>query len=256
MIRIDRPATVPAGLAPGAGLAAAKGSLHDGDPALYATHKGVFAFDGSVYGCTTVRDSLKAAQHRKCCFCESRVEHVGLGEIEHFRPKAAWRQASGSKLMRPGYYWLAYDWDNLLWSCKTCNGRHKLNTFPVEDPTTRDCPGRSIVHEVPLLIDPTVVEPRDHIRFELERAYALTPMGQTTIDVLQLNREPLLDERRIKRNEIVFAQNSVEKSARLKEAPGVEELKTLAEAASPASPYSSMAQDLLAHLAATAPTGT
>lgn len=253
MIRIDRPALVPAGLGPGPGLAATKAALHDADPDLYATHKGVFAFEGAVYGCTTVRDSLRTAQHRKCCFCESRVEHVGLGEIEHFRPKGAWRQAKGSKLMRPGYYWLAYEWENLLWSCKVCNGKHKANTFPLGDPTTRNCVGRSTAGETPLLINPTVIDPRDHIRFELERAIADTELGETTIDVLQLNREQLLEERRARLNAIVLAQEASERAASAGEQPSERAARTLAEAALPTSAYSSMAIDLLADLGATAP---
>lgn len=253
MIRIQRPAVAPAGLGPGAALVAAKSALHDADPALYATHKGRFDFDEDVYGCVAVREILRTAQHRKCCFCESRVEHVGSGEIEHFRPKAAWRQAPGSKLTRPGYYWLAYEWENLLWSCKTCNGRHKKNTFPLVDPSVRDCVGRSTVAEAPLLVDPVALEPRDHIRFEVERAFALSPLGQSTIDVLQLNREQLLEERRERVNAIILAQESIEKSARLGEPPSDRATTTLATATLPASPYSSMAIDLLADLAATAP---
>ena len=251
MIRIDRPALVPPVLAQGPVLVATKAALHDGDPALYATRKGRFAFDEAVYGCETVRDSLRQAQHRKCCFCESRFEHVGAGEIEHFRPKAAWRQARGAKLVRPGYYWLAYEWCNLLWSCKTCNGKHKLNVFPLEDPGVRNCVGRSIAAETPLLIDPSTVNPRDHIRFELERALPITSLGETTIDVLQLNRESLLEERRRTLNEIVLAQESSEKSLRLGELPSARATRTLAEAPLPTSPYSSMARDLLADLGAT-----
>ena len=253
MIRIERPAVVPVGLGAGPGLAAAKAALHDADPVLYSTHKGKFAFHGGIYGCTTVRDSLKVAQHQKCCFCESRIEHVGDGEIEHFRPKAAWRQAPGSKLMRPGYYWLAYEWDNLLWSCRTCNCRHKGNTFPLAVPAIRNCVGRCTAGEAAMLVDPTACDPRTHIQFELEVAKAGSEEGQMTIDVLQLNRELLLDMRRDKLNEIVLAQESVEKSARLGEEPSPRSLATLADAASPASPYSSMAIDLLADLAGTTP---
>ena len=76
MIRIHRPPVVPEGLAGGPPLVADACALHDGDPDLFATSKGKFDFDGSVYGCETVRSSLKGAQFYKCCYCESRVEHV------------------------------------------------------------------------------------------------------------------------------------------------------------------------------------
>jgi uncharacterized protein (TIGR02646 family) len=248
MIRIDRPAVVPAGLAPGVALANAKAALHDADIVLYSTRRGRFAFDDTVYGCPTVRESLKAAQHHKCCFCESRVEHIAYGEIEHFRPKAEWRQSRGSRISRPGYYWLAYDWDNLLWSCKTCNGRHKGCIFPLAEPANRDCPGRSLAGEAPLLVDPTRTDPRLHIRFKLNVAEGLTDLGETTIDVLGLNREQLLEQRQEKVNEIMLAWEAVEDAAQAGTPPRARAVATLERAVQPTSAYSSMAIDLVADL--------
>jgi hypothetical protein len=50
-----------------------------------------FAFDRDVYSNTTVKASLRIAQHDKCSFCEPKVTHIAFGDIEHFRPKAAFR---------------------------------------------------------------------------------------------------------------------------------------------------------------------
>ncbi len=76
----------------------------------------------SVYGHRAVRSALAACQFGKCCFCESKIQHVMSGEVEHFRPKGGVRQRRSDPLDRPGYYWLAYDWSNLLLSCQSCNG--------------------------------------------------------------------------------------------------------------------------------------
>jgi uncharacterized protein (TIGR02646 family) len=256
MIRIHRPPVVPEGLAGGPPLVADACALHDGDPDLFATSKGKFDFDGSVYGCETVRSSLKGAQFYKCCYCESRVEHVSYGEIEHFRPKAAWRQERRSQLTRPGYYWLAYAWENLLWSCKACNGRHKGILFPLEDPAARDCAGRSIEAEAPLLVDPTRMDPRDHIRFKLEEAIPLTRCGEITIEVLALNREGLREERRGHLARLVAQWNNIQTARELGgealvRAYVLDALRSVGHAVHPRAPYSSMAIDLIADLEAT-----
>lgn len=92
MIRIDRPADAPDELGDGVDLVQLKINAHDGNPALYTTLAGKFTFDVAVYGDQNVREVLKTSQRWKCCFCESKIEDVSYGEIEHFRPKAAWRQ--------------------------------------------------------------------------------------------------------------------------------------------------------------------
>lgn len=256
MIRIHRPTVVPAGLAGGPPLVTAACALHDSDPDLFATAKGKFDFDDGVYGCETVRSSLKDAQSLKCCYCESRVEHISYGEVEHFRPKAAWRQERRSRLTRPGYYWLAYSWENLLWSCKTCNGRHKGTIFPLEDPGARDCAGRSIAGEAPLLVDPTRMDPRDHIRFKLEEAIPRTERGDSTIEVLALNRESLREERRGHLERLVAQWYNVQDAKELGgEAMARDQvrdaMRSLEHAVLPRACYSSMAIDLLVDLEAT-----
>src|SRR5437016_1604606 len=92
-------------------------------PADYQRGTKTFAFDASLYGAATVKDTLRIAQHKKCAFCESYFAHVGFGDVEHFRPKAGYKQRDSDELKRPGYYWLAYDWSNLFYSCQLCNQR-------------------------------------------------------------------------------------------------------------------------------------
>lgn len=68
--------------------------------------------------------------------CESKIGHIGYGDVEHFRPKAGWIQ-NIEQLHEPGYYWLAYEWENLLLSGQRCNQHHKKNFFPLIKPSDR-----------------------------------------------------------------------------------------------------------------------
>jgi len=94
-----------------------------------------FSFNSDIYGAKSVKNKLKGVQRNKCCFCEARVAHVSHGDVEHFRPKGGFQQDEGDELIKPGYYWLAYDWSNLFLSCQICNQIHKKNLFPLADPT-------------------------------------------------------------------------------------------------------------------------
>lgn len=59
----------------------------------------------SRYKTDDIKEKLDALYHHKCAYCENIVEQ---GHVEHYRPKQQ-------------YYWLAYSWDNLMYSCPTCN---------------------------------------------------------------------------------------------------------------------------------------
>ncbi len=85
-------------------------------------------FNSKIYGHRKVKEALIHSQAGKCCFCESMFRHIGHGDVEHFRPKAGWVQAD-EPLNKPGYFWLAYDFDNLLLSCEICNQIHKKKIF-------------------------------------------------------------------------------------------------------------------------------
>ena len=80
-----------------------------------------FKADPKIYGGSQVKKMLKRAQHNKCCFCEkNQVDEYGA--VEHFRPKSGYKiDKNQKKLTKPGYYWLAYEWTNLLFVCAACN---------------------------------------------------------------------------------------------------------------------------------------
>jgi uncharacterized protein (TIGR02646 family) len=180
----------------------ARGDLcaaYERSPEEYASGAKTFAFDDSIYAADEVKRALRAAQHDKCAFCESRFTHTGYGDIEHFRPKAGYKQRETDTLRRPGYFWLAYEWGNLFHSCQLCNQRFKRNLFPLKDGRSRARPQRrDVSKEAPLLIDPSTQDPGRYIGFREEYVFAVggCPEGKATIEVLGLNREELVEVRR------------------------------------------------------------
>jgi uncharacterized protein (TIGR02646 family) len=202
MIRIHKPATAPPKLTiEGKKKAAEHHTEYLTNASDYQSNNKKFNFDSSIYNHSTVKDALVLAQHQKCCFCERLVGHDG--DVEHFRPKSAYTQ--NKKLERPGYYWLAYDWDNLYLSCSACNQRQKRNLFPIDDPKKRaHLHDGNITIENPLFIDPGKDEPSKYIGFRGEMPYAIrgNKKGKITIENLGLDRN-ILNEVRFKHLEMM-----------------------------------------------------
>jgi uncharacterized protein (TIGR02646 family) len=155
-------------------------------------------FKSNIYGHSDVKELLIDSHHGKCCYCEAAFTHVAHGDVEHFRPKAGWVQDK-EPLNKPGYYWLAYDWDNLLFSCQICNQTHKRNHFPLLDAATRaNSHQQAIAVEQPVLIHPANENPEDFISFREEIPVAVNgnTRGEGTIKKLGLDRESLNEKRR------------------------------------------------------------
>ena len=209
-------------------------------------------FRNSIYAHQSVKDTLRVAQNGKCAFCESKYEHIAYGDVEHFRPKAGFKQSVADELEHPGYYWLTYAWDNLFLSCTLCNQQFKANLFPLRDPRHR-CrhPDHQLTRESPLLIHPAFEDPELFITFVGETAKPKrgggAQKGRTTIDSLGLNRDPLRSKRyeaferlkaMVEARELLLIQNQVSVNS-----PAVEKLETLIQAALlPSAEYSSMAK--------------
>lgn len=152
----------------------------------------------------------------KCAYCESRVSSNQYGDVEHYRPKGRITHPDTNKPIRasagthdhPGYYWLAYDWKNLLLACELCNSPShrsearrrigKWDHFPLVDETRRAQQPGDEVHEEPLLINPLVEDPSEHLDLDPLTGVlsAKSPRGQACIDMLGLNERGLPDERR------------------------------------------------------------
>lgn len=161
-----------------------------------------FDFNRGIYAHDDVKEALRLSHHGKCCYCESHIEHVGWSNVEHWRPKGAVRQAEDSDLLRPGYYWLAYEWSNLLLSCQKCNTGFKKDLFPLANPGERARSHKDAVEkEEPLLLNLGDEDPAEFIEFRGEIAHARqgNVRADTTIRVLGLNERAPLEEKRRRR---------------------------------------------------------
>jgi uncharacterized protein (TIGR02646 family) len=159
-------------------------------------------FDSKIYGHTNVKEMLIKLQDNKCCFCESKIGHISYGDVEHFRPKAGWVQGN-ENLNKPGYYWLAYEWSNLLLSCEICNQRYKKNYFPLVEGSLRALSHNDEVNEENhIFLNPNTEDVEEFITFKEEIPVSVSEniRGKETISKLGLDRKLLNEERRKKLN--------------------------------------------------------
>jgi 5-methylcytosine-specific restriction endonuclease McrA len=170
--------------------------LYDKNKQSYNNGKETFIFATEVYGSTSVKSSLEAAHYKKCCYCESVFEATSYGEVEHYRPKGVISPKKKGRKIHPGYYWLAYEWNNLLYICKRCN-RNKSYYFPLEDDSMRARNhNENIANESPLFVKPSIDDPLMHISFREDAIFGLTVKGKMTIEYLKLDRIGLFESRR------------------------------------------------------------
>lgn len=134
------------------------------------------------------KKQLKKESNNKCAYCEADTRVVAHGDVEHFRPKNV-------------YWWLAYCYDNYLYSCQICNQTFKSNKFPISgkklpsprvaknstatrlksmaetltpDPLDTDADPKlddfiaSIIKEEPDLIDPYMFDPEEVLVWEVD----------------------------------------------------------------------------------------
>jgi uncharacterized protein (TIGR02646 family) len=200
MIKIRKPAEPPAVLLERGRPARDRWlAAYDREPEAYRRGRQKFAVNSAIYGHRQVREALIAAQYGKCCFCEARIIATAYGDVEHYRPKAGWRQTADDDLQPPGYYWLAYEWPNLLLACTRCNQEFKQNLFPLRDPARRATSHHDdLSREQPLLLHPAETEPERFLSFRHEVAFAprANRAGSITIAVVGLNRPALREARR------------------------------------------------------------
>ncbi|WP_437577462.1 hypothetical protein [Sorangium sp. So ce887] len=179
----------------------------------------------SYYSDPAVKRALIRSHFGKCAFCESFILDTDVGDVEHYRPKAAVKEANplNTEVVRdvddhPGYFWLSQTWANLFLSCKQCNQTYKGNRFdvaPVPHPQQpnvfvlpRFLPGAGA--EVAMLLDPgsgSVPNPREVLRFDPATARVGAIAGGSgnqqnnqaranrTIEIVGLNRPRLVQAR-------------------------------------------------------------
>ena len=157
----------------------------------------------------TVRAILRSIFHNKCAYCEDTTYKP---EVEHYRPKGSVKEDS----THPGYYWLCYEWTNLLPACHSCNTDGGKGTkFPiagtrVTSPTinigvlnTADNKANAptLIAEKPYLLHPEIDTPDDGSYFVFDYTGKITGIdtgnrGSSTIEICNLNRDDLLERRR------------------------------------------------------------
>jgi uncharacterized protein (TIGR02646 family) len=149
-------------------------------------------FDSRVW--QAAKPYLLKLFHSKCAYCESLLDGKVDSDIEMYRPKIGAIGLTREPAKNDHYWWLAYEWDNLLIACKTCNFS-KGQRFPVEG--ERVGPHDPVESERPLLLDPCRDEPDDHLAFDDSTGMVApkTVRGRATIDVLSLNRQALVSAR-------------------------------------------------------------
>ena len=208
MIKIDRQRTKD-GKPVHPGLAWAASSEEEANRAISegAEHK----IQENLYSSDTVRAALEELTHHKCAYCESPLAQT-VWDVEHYRPKGRIRESTS----HPGYYWLAYSWENLFPSCaysnqnkrekplfggaKTSGTGGKWDQFPLLEEKHRWFDPKTRNNEEPLLIDPSREDPEtifgylpDGTIFALRQDHR----GDTSIDILRLNLVRLRRARRI-----------------------------------------------------------
>ncbi|MCO7185001.1 hypothetical protein NH341_06160 [Tenacibaculum sp. XPcli2-G] len=171
-----------------------------------------------------VIDHLNKWYLYKCAYCE-RVYKL---DVEHYRPKGEVRDlnnklvnitnSKGTIIPHPGYYWLCYEWSNLLPACISCNrDGGKVSKFPTIHSYVKTPPLNSnyldiprclisdngLTIEQPFLLNPELDVIDDVFEFEVDSEKKGISMkgkdqlgrGQATIDICQMNRPEIRVDR-------------------------------------------------------------
>jgi uncharacterized protein (TIGR02646 family) len=165
----------------------------------------------NIYANASVTARLLQIYNFKCAYCET---YESEPEVEHYRPKKSVQNVPGHL----GYYWLCYEWSNLLPACHDCNKRRSKGThFPIEGvrvlvpallaagtinlAENRLTSTTLSVTEVPLLLNPEFPDFNPFIYFKIDASGKLCPVGTpadltyrqaaATIDTIRLNRDKL-----------------------------------------------------------------
>jgi hypothetical protein len=141
------------------------------DPSALLADGFQFEVDRKIY--TRRKDDLIAGYLGKCVYCEGKFGLVAYGDLDHYRPKQQIKQGAGKvvqitirghEIPHPGYFWLAYDYRNLLPTCDRCNRTAKGSLFPVIGEHAF-IPGRE-VDEKPVIFHPSDEDPEPHFTFD------------------------------------------------------------------------------------------
>lgn len=168
--------------------------------------------DDGIYANDDVRTALEKLFNDKCAYCEWQPTGGSDWNVEHFRPAGAVFERED----HPGYYWLAYQWENLYFSCTHCNQRRmdkprwddlrrlpgsgKVHRFPVDESTRAMSHRDKVSAEKRLLLDPCGDDPETYLGYDphgqVIALHESDESANTTIDVFHLKRRRLRDLRK------------------------------------------------------------
>ncbi|MDM8525785.1 hypothetical protein QUF80_20630, partial [Desulfococcaceae bacterium HSG8] len=149
-----------------------------------------------VYRHNSVVRSLRKIYADKCGYCETLLGVSSSIFIDHYRPKKGVK----GKNDHPGYYWLAYEWSNLISCCGVCNNK-KSHLFPVADEKNRvyqvqedrsqwRADSESFRSEIPLTLHPEIDDPEEYLTVDINgvmRENKSSVKSGITIEVCGLN---------------------------------------------------------------------
>lgn len=112
----------------------------------------------NVWNHDEIKIPLLKSSHNKCAYCECFIhEESKYMEVEHFEDK----HNNPNKVV---------EWENLLPSCKKCNGSKSTHDVLAEP-----------------IVNPYIDDPKEHLAFKLYRLKGITVKGKTSIIVNNLN---------------------------------------------------------------------
>lgn len=121
----------------------------------------------SVWSKSFIKQPLMTMSSNKCAFCETKIdEESKYIEVEHFHHKDLYKDE-------------VVKWDNLLPSCKKCNGTKGDHDTKLEP-----------------IINPCEQEPREHLKIWRYRIKGKTDLGKLTVSALNLNEPDRLVTKR------------------------------------------------------------
>ncbi|MDF1546441.1 MAG: HNH endonuclease [Bacteroidales bacterium] len=147
---------------------------------------------------------------KKCAYCEQKYLANSDTWIEHYRPKS-----------KENYYWLAYEWSNLIPTCTKCNRKKKANFPLINEPkrvknpplkngklNLKNCSAdfADLINEQPFVLHPEIDEPEDCFDFQIDESKKgvkivgkdILGRGNETAKLCDLNREDLKLDRQEK----------------------------------------------------------
>jgi len=123
---------------------------------------------------------LRLIAERKCWYCETNEDRSD-NAVDHYRPKSF-------------YWWLAFAWTNLRYSCTYCNSRRKdpdseqvggkQDLFPLAPGNVRATTPGQVRSEEPLLLDPCIYDDHRLIWFDETGLTKVHPTYKDDVEVI------------------------------------------------------------------------